>query len=103
MNGGLDPEIESPAEKIETEIRWINHNLEGKNYNPEYKEILRQKKLILALQLININKELSFEDRLAIKALVFPTASQTGNKIIFIFGLCIGISISIVICYFLFY
>ena len=93
MNGGLDLEYESPADRIETEIRWINHNLEGENYNPEYREILRQKKLILVLQLISMNRSLSLKDKQAIRSLVFQTSKWKP----FIFGLCVGAGIVLVV------
>ena len=57
MNGGLGPEYNSPEDKVE-EIRWIDHKLKGQ-YTAEYKEQLRQEKIILLLQLIDVKGRLS--------------------------------------------
>ncbi len=61
MNGGLDPEYESPEDKVKEKIRWINRKLEG-SYKPEYKEQLRLEKIALILELIEEKGKLSEKD-----------------------------------------
>lgn len=61
MNGGLDPEYESPENKVKKEIRWIDRKLEGQ-YTAEYKEQLRLEKIALIFELIKEKGELSKKD-----------------------------------------
>jgi len=99
MNGGLDPEYVSPENKVKEKIRWIDLKLAG-YYTQEYKEQLRQEKLILTLELIDIKGGLSIQDRQIIEGLV----SRSLRRRSFTCGLCIGIviGISIIFIYLLF-
>ena len=93
MNGGLDPEYTSPEDKVKEEIRWIDRKLNGQ-YTAEYKAHLRQEKLILTLQLIDIKGNLSFVDKSIIRSLIF----QIQWWKYFILGLCVGAAIVFAVC-----